>query len=148
MFCAAIQNVQEQQQQQLQPGSQPMQEDQLQQQSKHVQQQGDQQQPQQQQQQQELQRQDTPSKRRGRPPGAKNKSTLAKAGTAGPLLSFVLQVQTGEVRRRGGAGSNIELKPGQGRRSWTSGPAFVSQNDWCAVMVAGCGQQASRAGIR
>lgn len=47
--------------------------------------------------QQQQQQYDKPAKRRGRPPGAKNKDTLAKAGTAGPLLTFVLHIEPGEV---------------------------------------------------
>jgi hypothetical protein len=82
----APQQQQEQQQQphQKEDGGPPQQ-----------QQQHDDSSPQQQEQQQQTQ---TPAKRRGRPPGVKNKATLAKAGTAGPLLAFVLEVQPGEVR--------------------------------------------------
>lgn len=66
------------------------------QQQEQQQQQGDEQQ---QQQQQPQQQQDLPVKRRGRPLGSKNKTTLAKEGTAGPLMTFVLHVQPGEVSR-------------------------------------------------
>jgi hypothetical protein len=46
----------------------------------------------------EQQQQQQPVKRRGRPLGSKNKATLAKAGTAGPLMTHVMHVQQGEVR--------------------------------------------------
>jgi hypothetical protein len=53
--------------------------------------------PQHEQSQQHTEQQQQPAKRRGRPLGSKNKATLAKAGTAGPLMTHVMQVQQGQV---------------------------------------------------
>jgi hypothetical protein len=89
-----MRHVQQQQQQQQQPGLQLMEEEHSTSAQDQKHQPGE---PQQQQQEEQLQRQDTPNKRRGRPPGSKNKATLAKAGTAGPLVTFILQVPAGQV---------------------------------------------------